>query len=234
MHSVRANRRSMLDRAGFLSQAGYSVLLFDFQAHGESPGEHLTFGWLESRDARAAVRYARSLHPKEPVGVVGTSLGGAAAILGEEPLGADAVVLEGVYPDIGEAVRNRIRIRLGPLADILAPLLLVQLQARLGVSASDLRPVEHIRDLGAPVLIIAGMEDRHTTATETRRLFEAAREPKELWLIEGAAHVDLHRHAGSVYEKRVLDFFGRVLAPAARSIPRPPPPPPPRSAPCRG
>src|SRR5262245_47632682 len=50
MHSVRESRLTMLGRAGFLSRAGYSVLLFDFQAHGESPGKHLTFGWLESRD----------------------------------------------------------------------------------------------------------------------------------------------------------------------------------------
>src|SRR5882672_1925461 len=45
MHGVRANRSSMLGRARFLSQAGYSVLLFDFQAHGESTGKHITFGY---------------------------------------------------------------------------------------------------------------------------------------------------------------------------------------------
>jgi hypothetical protein len=30
-------------------------LLFDFQAHGESIGCHITFGYLEGRDAAAAV-----------------------------------------------------------------------------------------------------------------------------------------------------------------------------------
>lgn len=44
MHGVRANRLSMLDRARFLSHVDYSVLLFDFQAHGESTGQHITFG----------------------------------------------------------------------------------------------------------------------------------------------------------------------------------------------
>lgn len=56
MHGVRANRLSMLGRARFLSQAGYSVLLFDFQGHGESTGQHITFGYLESKDAQAAVK----------------------------------------------------------------------------------------------------------------------------------------------------------------------------------
>jgi hypothetical protein len=54
MHGVRSNRLSMVNRARFLSQAGYAILLFDFQAHGESTGKHITFGSLESKDAKAA------------------------------------------------------------------------------------------------------------------------------------------------------------------------------------
>ena len=38
MHGVRASRLSMLDRARFLSHEDYSVLLFDFQAHGYRTG----------------------------------------------------------------------------------------------------------------------------------------------------------------------------------------------------
>ena len=46
---IRANRLSMLDRARFLRRAGYSTLLIDFQATGETKGEHITFGWKESQ-----------------------------------------------------------------------------------------------------------------------------------------------------------------------------------------
>lgn len=55
MHGVRANRLEVLGRARFLHEHGFSVLLFDFQAHGESPGRYITFGYLEARDARAAL-----------------------------------------------------------------------------------------------------------------------------------------------------------------------------------
>lgn len=48
MHGVRADRLSMLDRARFLSKAGFSVLLFDFQAHGESSGAHITLVILKA------------------------------------------------------------------------------------------------------------------------------------------------------------------------------------------
>ena len=179
-HSVRSARMQMARRAVFLHDAGYSVLLFDAQAHGESPGEQITFGYLEARDAQAAVEYARAQFPEEPLGYLGVSQGGAAALLGPSPLPVQALVLESVYPTLREAVTNRISIRLGPLAPLLAPLLLLQVQPRLGVSADQIAPIEGVRHIRAPLLLIAGEQDRHTRLEESERLFEAAPDPKTL------------------------------------------------------
>lgn len=213
MHGVRADRTSMLGRALFLNAAGYAVLLFDFQAHGESPGSRVTFGYLESRDARAAVRFVRAQLPAERIGVVGVSMGGAAALLAEPPLEADAFVLEMVYPTLQEAVADRLRVRLGAWGGGLSPLLTAQLRPRLGVGAEQMRPVERVASIPAPKLFIVGAEDRHTTLEESRQLFGAAREPKELWVVAGAAHTDLHAVARAEYERRVLDFFAKNLHP---------------------
>src|SRR3954468_1254117 len=108
MHGVRANRLSMVRRARLFRDHGYSVLLFDFQAHGESPGEHITFGHLESRDARAALERVHREFPGQPVAAVGTSLGGAAAILADPPLPLRALILESVYPTIEAGTANRL------------------------------------------------------------------------------------------------------------------------------
>jgi uncharacterized protein len=207
MHGVRSNRLSMVNRASFLSQAGYSVLLFDFQAHGESSGTHITFGSLESKDARAAIQFLRDNAPGEKIGVVGVSMGGAAAILATPPLSVDAIVIEMVYPTINEAVNDRLTLRLGNWARILTPLLIVQLRPRLGVDPAELRPINHVNQLTFPKLFIAGADDRHTTIEESRRIYETARAPKELWIIPGAAHVDLHEAAKIEYELRLLNFF---------------------------
>ena len=95
---------------------------------------------------------------------------------------------------------------------MLAPLLLLQLKPRLGVGADELRPVESIRQLRCPVLILSGTADRHTTEAQTRALFAAANEPKELWLVPGASHDDLFRFDETAYAAHVLGFLDRHLA----------------------
>ena len=187
LHGIRADRASMVPRARLLVEAGFSVLMIDLQAHGETPGEHITLGWR--------------------VGVIGTSLGGAAVLLAPQPAGFDAVVLESVYPRLARAVENRIRLRLGWLAPMLEPLLLAQVNLRLHVSAEQLEPIRFIAALGAPVLVAAGSDDAHTTTEETREMYEAAREPVSLWIVEGAAHQDLARFDERGYRKNVVSFL---------------------------
>lgn len=208
---VREHRRAMLAPATFLRSAGYSVLLIDLQATGESPGDAITFGWRERLDVIAARSALGRLAPGERVGIVGRSLGGAATVLAADRLVVDAVVLEAVYPTIAAAVDNRLRMRFGRAGPWLSPLLLWQLRPRLGVSAEDLRPVGRISRLSCPVLVLAGAEDRHTTAEDTQQLYEAAREPRELWVIPGADHVNYREVAGEAYRGRLLAFFGRTL-----------------------
>lgn len=201
----------MLERARFLSRAGYAVLLFDFQAHGESTGQHITFGGLESMDAQAAVDFLHHAVPDEKIGLIGVSMGGAAALLASPKLDVQAFVLEMVYPTISEAVANRLTMRLGKYASVLTPLLTSQLKPRLGVAAQALRPIDKVKDITAPKLFIAGAEDEHTTLEESVRLFDAACEPKQIWIVNGAKHQDLHKAAKEQYEKRVLGFFQQTL-----------------------
>lgn len=215
LHAIRADRLSMVSRARLLVRHGFSVFLIDLQAHGETAGSAITLGWRESADARSALEWLRRERSSSRVGVIGCSLGGAAVLLGGQPSGFDAAVFEAVYARAARAVENRIRIRLGPLAPVLTPFLLVQLRSRLGVSASDLEPIRSIGRFGGPVLIVAGSEDQHTTLEESRELFQAAAQPKELWVVQGARHQDLLSFDPIGYEARVVSFLTRYLRPAA-------------------
>ncbi len=210
LHPLRGSRLFMLQRARFLHAAGYSIVMIDLHAHGETPGKQITLGHLEKHDVRAAVEFARQEHPGEPIGVVGVSLGGASALLAS-PLEIDALVLESVYPTIHDAVHNRVAAQLGPFSTIPAELLLAQLRPRFGVWPSQLRPIDHLATVGCPVFLLSGVEDRHTTTAETEQMFAVACQPKELWLVDGAAHVDLHGVSPEKYKTRVVGFLNQHL-----------------------
>jgi alpha-beta hydrolase superfamily lysophospholipase len=213
LHAIRADRSSMLPRAALLLRHGFSVLLIDLQGHGETPGTAITLGSRESADVRAALEWLRRTAPSRRIGAIGCSLGGAAVLLGPQPSGFDAVVLEAVYPRVGLAIENRIRIRLGPLAPALTPLLLLQIRPRLGMSPSDLEPIRSIAQLGAPVLVVAGSRDQHTTLAESEELFRAAGQPKRLWVVSGARHEDFQSFDPTRYETEVVGFLLKHLRP---------------------
>lgn len=211
LHGVRADRRQMLGRARFLHRLGYSVLLVDLPAHGASAGKHITYGLAEAEGARAALAYLAQELPAEKVGVIGVSLGAAALVLARPEVAPAAVVLESMFPTIEEAVADRLKRYLGPLGGILSPLLLWQLPLRLGITPDQLRPIEAIAHLRSPVLITSGSADPLTTLTETRRIHAAAPAPEDLWVVDGAAHVDLYGFDPVAYEAKVSAFLARHL-----------------------
>ncbi len=217
LHGVRADRKDMLDRANFLKHAGFSSLLIDLQAHGESQGKQITFGYRESDDAKAAVRYLRQARGCKKVAAIGISLGGAATLLGAAPAKVDALVLESVFPTIEDAITNRVAVYLGKLAPVVAPLLIKQIPYRLHIPLAALRPVDAIKNNHAPVLVMGGSADDLTPPKETAQLYRQALSPKELWMIQGAAHVDFYGFAGAVYAQKVTAFLQKYLL--ARAAP---------------
>jgi alpha-beta hydrolase superfamily lysophospholipase len=206
-HGVHSTKSSLVERAQFLSGAGYAVLLYDFQAHGESVGKRITFGFLESRDAQAAVAFVKNRFPGKPVGVVGISLGAAAAALAEPPLDVQCLVFESMFPTIEDATKDRMEIQLGTLSRWLSPLLTAQIPLRAGCGVEDLRPARCVEKITAPKLFLAGTRDRETKIAEAEAMFRRAAEPKEFVPIAGARHEDLLNFAPGQYKQLILSFL---------------------------
>jgi len=189
LHGVRGNRLQMLARASWLQREGVASLIVDLPAHGESSGERISFGRYEAKGADAALAWLRARLPGEKVGAIGVSLGGASLLFAQRQPELDTLVLESVYPTIADAVQDRLAMRLGPLG--------------LGFGTAHLRPIDAIASVRAPLLVASGIEDLHTRWPETEALFGAAHEPKALWPVQGAAHVDLYEFDAAAYEARL-------------------------------
>jgi uncharacterized protein len=213
LHAVRGDRRDMISRAEFLRTKGYAVLLIDFQSHGENRGRRITYGYLESMDVTGAIQYLHHKLPGEKVAVIGVSMGADAFVLADGRPPVDAVVLEQMYPTINRAIASRVRSNIGPFAPLFSSLVMVEMQSRMAIPADRLSAIDRMGKIGAPVLIVNGTEDNHTTIEEARAELAAAAPPKELWAVEGAGHVNLHEFAKAQYERRVGDFLARYLPP---------------------
>lgn len=211
LHGVRGNRLQMLERARWLQREGIASLAIDLPSHGESSGERISFGHREALGAQAALGWLRTRLPGERVGAIGVSLGGAALLFADRQPELHALVLESVYPTIVDAVQDRLAMRLGRVGAWVAPLLLVQLPLRLDLSTDQLRPIDAVAGVRAPLLIASGTQDLHTRWAETEQLFAAAREPRALWPVQGAAHVDLHGFDAAGYEARLLPWLQQHL-----------------------
>lgn len=173
------------------------VITFDCRGHGRSGG-HSTLGDKEVHDLDVAVRYARELGYQR-VAAVGFSMGGSVALRhGALCGGTDAVASvsgPGRWFYRGTPAMRRVHLaaekRLGrafsryvlntrvspdgwPVPDPMPP----------AEAASRLSPV--------PVLIVHGDQDVYFPVDHAQGLYDAAGEPRELWLVPGFGHAERH------------------------------------------
>jgi fermentation-respiration switch protein FrsA (DUF1100 family) len=210
LHGHGSNRRQMLARARLLHAHGYAVLLYDARGHGESGGDRISIGWFEKRDLLGALDYLRGRGFRE-FGLIGLSQGGATiALAASELRDIKWVTLESVYPTLRDAVDRRFR-RMFALPGWLAGMLMIPMaEWRLGVSIDEVSPLAHVAELRCPIFFLQGEADLSTLPESARALYALAREPKSLWLVPGAAHVDMYGFAKAEYEKRLLEFIARA------------------------
>lgn len=213
LHGINNNRDRMRAQALWLNGLGYGVLAIDFRGHGQSGAAQRSFGLNEARDAAAALAFVRNGQPGRQVGLIGISLGGAAALLGEEgPLPVQAMVLHAVYPDLDTAIVNRLaRVSGRPLAHLGAPLLTYQSWPRYGVAPGRIAPIEGLRRFRGGLLIVGGSADRDTTPADSRAMIAAAPGWKDLWMIEGADHLAVSIVWNDEYRARLRGFFAATL-----------------------
>jgi dipeptidyl aminopeptidase/acylaminoacyl peptidase len=211
LHGFGGTRNQMMPRARFFRELGYTALLYDARACGESTGVSVSFGYREREDLIAAVRFLKNRGHRD-IACLGVSQGGATILFAAEELrDVKCVICESVYDEMRHAVDRRMR-RYTLLPGWLGACAMVPFaEHRLELSIDEVRPVDYVGKLRCPLLVISGDRDSRTWPEDTLRLFDAAHEPKELWMIEGAEHEDLYQFAG--YEEKVGRFLRCALEP---------------------
>lgn len=205
------DQRSGLSLVPAFHSAGYHVLLFSYRGHALSDGKkgHFTYGDAESRDVDAAVRFLSESRGIQRIAIVGHSAGATSAILSaaRNPR-IGAVVAVAPFNCVAEVWRTS-RPAFVPHFVLDWTLWVIGLQR--GFHHDEVCPLDVV-DLIAPrpLLVIHGTGDRRITEKQVRRLFEAAKGPKSLWMVDGASHASIRNPVLDELVPEVIFFLDSV------------------------
>lgn len=186
------SRQARLPLGKAVVDAGYTVLLTDYRGYGGNPGSPSEQGL--ALDARAAVDYMRERSGTRPMAYFGESLGAGVAIeLAREEPPAN-LILRSPFTSLADVAAVHYRA-------LPTSLLLRDRYPSLG----------RIADVDSPVLVVAGSADSIVPTGLSRELYEAASEPKELLVIDGASHNDRALLDGSEMLKAIVEFLDRTV-----------------------
>jgi fermentation-respiration switch protein FrsA (DUF1100 family) len=175
-----------------LRDLGLGVLALDYRGYGESTGTPTEAGLYT--DARAAYDYLRGplAVPARRIVIYGHSLGSGVAVELATTVEAAGLIVEGGFTSVPDRAAEAY------------PWLPVHLMAH-----NRFASLERIGMVGMPVLVIHGRDDATIPIRHGRRLFAAAREPKEFLEVAGG-HDDAYQVGRVEYEAGLRRFLARV------------------------
>jgi alpha-beta hydrolase superfamily lysophospholipase len=192
LHGARWDVRSSAFRMRRMHELGFAVLGIDYRGFGQStdmlPSETMAY-----EDARAAWDWLARAHPGLPRYVFGHSLGSAIAVqLASEVDDESGVLVEGSFTSLPDLVGS---FRWGWLP--VGPLITQRFDAAARVA-----------QVGSPLLVVHGGQDRLIQPELGRALYARAREPKRFVLVEGGSHHNTNAVGQAQYREALHELFG--------------------------
>src|SRR5258706_7163501 len=214
LHGVSDNRIAMIGYAELLLNHGYSVLMPDARAHGQSDGEIATYGPLERRDIRDWVHWLSTNPNSKCVFGFGESMRAAQLLqsLGNNPT-CSAVAAESPFSDLREVSYGRVGqfFHTGPWLGrtLLRPVIEIAFlysRWKYGFDLQQVSPVAVVSATKVPVLLIHGQIDSNIPVRHSERIKSLA-PAAVLWEVPRADHCGAIGAAPEEFNSRIPDWF---------------------------
>jgi uncharacterized protein len=222
LHGRSQNRLTMIGYADFLLAKGFSVVMMDARAHGESGGTIATYGHLEQYDSRAILDALIASEQVSHVFALGESMGAAVALQSAaiDPR-IEGVVAEGAFRNLHEVMFDYAGLRLSAFLGktLFRPAAIMavhEAEHQGGFRFDEVSPEAAVAIRRFSVLLISGLRDHNIPRRHAEAIYLAAAGPKELWLVPGARHQKALQTAPAEFQQRVLRFFSSPLT--ARAV----------------
>ena len=201
--------------AAMLRKEGFSSVLVEMRAHGESEGDLICLGTKEVLDVQAAVRHIKGLDPELPVVVYGLSMGAGAAVnaIGET-MEIDALVTLSAFSTWPDVFAYNMELMGIPkvLCELEKPFVWLYMGVKYGSDGLRVNPLDEIRKLnGRPALLMHSKGDTQVPYASFEML-KAALPEAETYVVDGDYHFIcddhfLHPEEDMAYSEAVLGFL---------------------------
>ena len=176
-------------------------------------------GAWEVQDLAAVLEWLAETRPAVPVGIVGYSMGAAVALMeAGRHANVKAIVADCAYATqagvLSYGVERLIRLR----GDFILPAAALFHRGYRRPGFERVEPIAHAASWRGKALFFIGAEgDQTVSPDDSRRLFEAAPEPKALWMPKGAPHCGAYFQDRARYCRLVAQFLEHYLGQRASS-----------------
>ncbi len=215
IHGYGCSRKNVIGIASsYYNELGYSVLLPDLRAHGESGGKYIGFGWSDSNDILCWINYLKQmLGDNIQIILHGISMGGATALL----TGAKRIKLvSAIISDCSfSSIKDILILRLKK--DFNLPkfpfIFLVDwlVKHRCNYSIKDGNVKEEVKKIDCPVLYIHGQNDNFIPVENVYTLYENTKSYKKIYICPEAGHAESAIVDPKEYKNRIFNFLKYVF-----------------------
>lgn len=212
VHGWSRNVERMLPYIRHLHPNGYNLLAFDSRNHGSSDADDHSSLLKFAEDIRAAIDFVEKQDRVDParIGVIGVSLGGAAAIYAAaQDARITYLVTIGAFAHPAKLMRLEFQKRHIPYFPLVA-LLFKYIQFRIGAKFDQIAPVNNIQKVQASIFLIHGSRDTVVPLENGEALQRAGTPAKtRFWEVPEKGHSDCHTHPD--FWQKVDAFLAEVF-----------------------
>lgn len=215
-HGYTSGRMSSCSFAAYMHKQGYDCLLVDNRAHGESEGEYIGFGILDRADCMSWIKFVNEKFGNEKdILLYGVSMGGSTVVMAAGnkalPKNVKAVISDcaftSPYDVFCHVLKRDYKLPTFPTMNIND----VMCQKKAGYSFKGYSTLTAVKETDRPILFIHGEKDTFVPVWMSEKNYEACVSPKELLIVENAAHGASYYENPKVYQEAVKNFLGKYF-----------------------
>ena len=214
-HGYKSTRKELLNEAEMMHRHGYGVLVSSIRAHDYSEGQLITLGKYEVDDMEAWYVYllTRDDVDHDKIGILGNSYGGMLSIqYAAQNKNIKAVVANSAFSSMTDTVSTSVEHFTGLPEFPFVPLIIFWAEQDTGIKMEEIDATQWIPLISPrPVFLMQGGADTVISPGSGQLLYDAAKEPKELWFDPELGHVEFDKERAEEYEARVSAFFDQYL-----------------------